>query len=1074
MGVVYKAVHLQLKRTVALKMILAGSHAAREQLARFRAEAEAVARLRHPNIVQIYEVGADHRFPFFALEFSDGGSLDRRLASTPQPPRQAAALLEKLARAMHAAHQCGVVHRDLKPGNVLLSRRTEAGTGPAGEARPADGLLSLDAFEPKISDFGLAKRLDDPAGYTASGFIVGTPSYMAPEQAQRQQIGPAADVHALGAILYEMLTGRPPFKGETLWDTLEQVCSREPVAPRQLQPRVPRDLEIICLKCLEKEPGRRYGSALELAEDLGRFLRREPIVARPVPTWERALKWARRQPTQAALAGAVVLALLAGTAGGVFYGLYKDQQEQLLRQQVERRRAVDDLWVRGQGDEASRRLDEAARSYDRALTTLDADPGAAPEGLRSQIATRLERVCRELTEREARRQARARADQFARLRDDILFQALDPTGREPEAGRGQVRRLAPAALAVWGVSGDGPPGAATRALEGYRAHLESSRQVAEVTAGCCEVLLVWADAQAQAEPAEDAPTRQAWASKALKLLETAEELRRAHGLPTPQAFHVRRAHCLQLLGDGQAAAAERDRAARMEPRTALDHFLGGLEACRRGDFRRGATACAEALRLEPGHFWAQYLEALCHLKAGEWADARDGFTACLARRRGFLWARLFRATALARQEQFHAAEEDFAQALHEATDSLERSVVLTNRSAFWVRQQRWNEARADLKEAISLRPSAYQAHANLAQVYRGLRQWDQAIQEWTRALELHLGDARLFQLRAQTYLDCDDRRSARSDFEQVITLESRDRNFKRLASAYVELGRLEHKDRQFDAALADFDKALRLRPGYAPAYRQRAQTLLALEDHARAGEALDRYFQTGGKSDAQVEKARGLIHARRGELLEAIEAYSRALRDRRDAETLGYRGWAYLQLVALRPALADFESALRLNPAHADSLCGRGQVRLLQGQVAEGLADAEKALAQGPRTARLLFNAACLYARAAGQAKGAYRGQSFAASYQAARYEERAVALLDEALEQVPAGRRRAFWRDTVQARSALVSLRGSSGMLRLERAYSPGKQAPHRQARSASEGTQPQARSASDGTHPRPGGSPR
>ncbi len=239
MGVVYKARQIALNREVALKMILSGAHAGEEEMARFQTEAEAIARLRHPGIVQIHEIGADEGRPFFSLEFCAGGSLERKLAGKPLPPREAADLVEQLARAMHAAHQAEVIHRDLKPANVLLA---------------ADGT-------PKITDFGLAKKLDE-AGQTHTGSVMGTPSYMAPEQAEgKKDIRPAADIYALGAILYKCLTGRPPFKAETTFDTILQVVSDEPIPPRQLNARVPRDLQTICLKCLHKEPRKRYPSA---------------------------------------------------------------------------------------------------------------------------------------------------------------------------------------------------------------------------------------------------------------------------------------------------------------------------------------------------------------------------------------------------------------------------------------------------------------------------------------------------------------------------------------------------------------------------------------------------------------------------------------------------------------------------------------------------------------------------------------------------------------------------------------------------------------------------------------------
>jgi hypothetical protein len=325
MGVVYKARHLGLKRTVALKMLLAGEYADEAERTRFRTEAEAVARLQHPHIVQVHEVGETGGRPFLAMEFVEGGSLSDRLAGGPLPPRDAARLLEALAGAMHLAHSRNVVHRDLKPANVLLAPASAGGLelAPAGGGGPGGGRPPAEPganWIPKITDFGLAKRLDE-AGQTQSGAILGTPSYMAPEQAagRGHDVGPAADVYALGAILYECLTGRPPFKGATFLETLEQVRGQEPVAPSSLQPRVPRDLETVCLKCLRKESEKRYPSARELADDLGRFLHGEPITARPVGTAERLVKWARRRPAVAALVLVSLLAVVSLAGGGAYF-----------------------------------------------------------------------------------------------------------------------------------------------------------------------------------------------------------------------------------------------------------------------------------------------------------------------------------------------------------------------------------------------------------------------------------------------------------------------------------------------------------------------------------------------------------------------------------------------------------------------------------------------------------------------------------------------------------------------------------------------------------------------------------
>jgi serine/threonine-protein kinase len=290
MGVVYRARQERLNRAVALKMILAGEHAPPEAAVRFLGEAEAVARLHHPNIVQVHAFGEHDGRPYLEMEYVAGGSLADRLDGTPWPAREAARVVETLARVMQEVHRLAIVHRDLKPANVLLT----------GDGRP------------KIADFGLAKWLDVESGLTRTDHVVGSPSYMAPEQAEGKAgaVGPAADVYALGAILYELLTGGPPFRAATALETLEQVKTAEPVTPRRLRPGLSRDLETICLKCLRKEPARRYDSASDLAEDLRRFGAGEPIRARPVVAWERAWRWCRREPAWATLAAALVAGFL--------------------------------------------------------------------------------------------------------------------------------------------------------------------------------------------------------------------------------------------------------------------------------------------------------------------------------------------------------------------------------------------------------------------------------------------------------------------------------------------------------------------------------------------------------------------------------------------------------------------------------------------------------------------------------------------------------------------------------------------------------------------------------------------
>ena len=287
MGVVYKAVQKKLNRPVALKTLLAGAYASETERTRFYREAEAVASLRHPHIVQVYDVGEVEGHPFYTMEFVPGGTLSQKVEGVPQDVRESADIIATLARTMHYAHQSGVVHRDLKPGNILVADQ---------------GLL-------KISDFGLALRLDGQSDLTMTGDRLGTPSYMAPEQVlgTRDSIGPAADIYSLGAMLYEMLTGHPPFRSETQLVAERRLMFEDPLPPSKINPKVPRDLATICLKCLHKQPRQRYESAGDLATDLDRFLRHEPIFARPTSRTERISRWVRRNP---ATSGLLVMALV--------------------------------------------------------------------------------------------------------------------------------------------------------------------------------------------------------------------------------------------------------------------------------------------------------------------------------------------------------------------------------------------------------------------------------------------------------------------------------------------------------------------------------------------------------------------------------------------------------------------------------------------------------------------------------------------------------------------------------------------------------------------------------------------
>ncbi len=340
MGIVYEARDEKLDCLVAIKTLAEGLRATPEQLERLRSEARAVARLRHPNIVAIHAIGEHDGQPYLSLEFVNGGSLADKLAQGPMPTRQAGELVGTLARAVHAAHQAGIVHRDLKPSNVLLT---------------ADGV-------PKVSDFGLAKIIGAESGRTLTGQVMGSPSFMAPEQAEgkSKQAGPPADIYALGAILYQALTAKPPFVGESELETLRMVASTEVVPPRRLRPDVPRDLETICLKCLEKEPQKRYSTAADLADDLHRFFDDRPISARPVRVLGQSWRWCRRNPKLAAVSAALAATVLVAIA--TFVGMtYRHNVE--LRAEVRRTQA--------KAEEARQNYQEARSAIQAMLKRLD-------------------------------------------------------------------------------------------------------------------------------------------------------------------------------------------------------------------------------------------------------------------------------------------------------------------------------------------------------------------------------------------------------------------------------------------------------------------------------------------------------------------------------------------------------------------------------------------------------------------------------------------------------------------------------------------------------------------------------
>jgi WD40 repeat protein/tRNA A-37 threonylcarbamoyl transferase component Bud32 len=468
MAVVYKARQTRLGRVVALKMIRAGNMADDLELTRLHTEAEAVARLQHAGIVQIHETGIYNGLPYLSLEYVEGGSLSSKLKGTPLPPAPAARLTILLARAVQAAHENGILHRDLKPDNIFLLANNDADGVPIEDR---DGNVSR--YWPKIGDFGLAKKVESPTAtaivpVTRTGVIMGTPSYMAPEQAagKNDELTPAVDVYALGAILYELLTGRPPFRSASALDTLLQVLHDDPVMPSELQPGTPHDLETICLKCLLKEPVRRYRTARELADDLQRYLDGLPIHARAVGRLERTWRWCKRNRAVAALVFAIFAVLFAGASVATYFAVraeqnasraasrQQDAEAARTRAELAEREKTDKLW---EAYLAQARAGRWSGRPGRRFDSLDALIRAA--GIRPSLELRNEAIaCLALTDT---RTGKVWDGMPAGSSAPALTATFDRYARSDDKGNVSVRRVEDDQEIV-SLVGGGKPAAALR------------------------------------------------------------------------------------------------------------------------------------------------------------------------------------------------------------------------------------------------------------------------------------------------------------------------------------------------------------------------------------------------------------------------------------------------------------------------------------------------------------------------------------------------------------------------------------------------------------------------------------
>jgi serine/threonine protein kinase/tetratricopeptide (TPR) repeat protein len=1000
MGVVYKAWHRQLNRMVALKMIVDGKHAQPEYLKRFLNEAQAEARLHHPNIVQIYDIGEDHGCPYVILEMLEGGTLADSLKRTTQPNRAAARLVETLASAVHQAHQAGIVHRDLKPANVLFDR---------------DGT-------PKIADFGLAKWFEVDQSQTQTqthtGEIMGTSSYMAPEQAQGDvhKIGPRTDIYALGAILYEVLTGRPPFKGASQLETLHQVVFDDVVPPSRIQPRIARDLETICLKCLQKEPQKRYGTALELADDLTRYLENKPIRARRTPLSERAVKWTRRRPVTAILLALSVVLAMALAGAGLWWREYAH---------VEKLRSdVDPALLEVQGLLKEEQWDDARVVVEKTLTLMRDEPRLADR--KNRALALLDQAIRGRAQQDVEAKAGQHYRHFVALRKEALFQQTRYNGLDSSASAAETRRVAREALDIFAA-----PGARGNWTLAVLPASLSDRERAEIKEGCYELLLILAEVM-------DSP------EEGLEFLARAARLD-----PTPRrAYLLRRAACLSRRGDAQGAEHARSEAEQIQPASALDHFLTGQERFNNRDPSAARQHFKTALRLQPDHFAAHCLTAVCCLQLNEPGEATPELTACLMLEPDFPWLYVLRGFALTliaaderneaarraptqegarradERPRFRAAEHDFEQASilleHQPADGL-RYELLIYRGFLRFQEGNLDTAAADLLAAVKLNDRDPRAFVTLARVEQDLGDPDEAIKYYGRAIEANRDFAPLYRGRADVDLGRHDltpeqRARALSNLDQAIAKAAPGDPV--VARDHTNRARLLHLEGRDQEALDACAAAVQAAPKYTRAHLLRLQILLDLKRYGDLLESCEALLAQGVTSP-ELYELRALVRAKQGQYADAIEDATKALGLRPDQTSLlTRRGQLYLITQAPTLALRDFNRAFELDPANSDALLGRAEVYVRRGDYHLAAADLETALEGSAPNAHLAYNAARIYMLAAQAAAPEVRRRTRDAVAQG--YEDRAVELVIEAIRLTPPERRAEFLRDQIQGDPAL------------------------------------------------------
>jgi serine/threonine-protein kinase len=813
MGIVFRAIHLRLNRPVAVKMMLAGSYAGLSEKARFQREAEAVAKLRHPNIVQVYDVGDVDGRSYFTMEFIEGGSLAKKLAGTPQPAKQAAQLVATLAGAMQAAHESGIVHRDLKPANVLLT---------------ADG--TPDSPTPKIADFGIARRLEGTEGpnLTLEGTPIGTASYMAPEQALGVTAAPAdlcarVDVYALGAILYESLTGRPPFRAATAAETVQQVISQEPAPPSRLNDKVPRDLETICLKCLHKEPGRRYASAAELADDLRRFGEGRPIQARPLGWGARFWRWCRRNPMAAALVATALVLVGVASGGGVWFVQQRaERRAEAAQRDLELRNEIGTAVAQAVNLRQGFHFHEARELLEQARQRLEP---AGPDDLRRQAE-----------------QCRADLD-LAELLDAARLARLQAAA--VVGGRFDPARVEPQYASAFAEAGLGREGDDSEAVA---ARVRESAVRAEIVAALDDWASITPDRgrrawllavarKADPDPARDRLRQPELWEDGVRLTRLARELSVAEVSPQLAAALGR----VALESGGDVVALLTTAQARFPHNFWLNFELGAaLHKTRRLDEALGYGRAALALR--PSTSAANnsvgfYLRAL-----GRVDEAIDYYRQALRLDPRYAVAHNNLGAALQSKGRLDDAVDHFQQALRIDPGF---AVAHNNLGDTLYTKGRVDEAIDHFQQAVRLDPQNAVDHNNLGVALLARGRLDEALGQFEEAVRIDPSNASAhtnlgFILRAKGRVD-----EAIDHHQLAVRLDPK------LAAAHFNLGGALRAKGRLDEAIEQFQQALGIKPSFAVAHFSLADALRA---KGRLEEAID-HLQQAVQHDPKLSGA---------------------------------------------------------------------------------------------------------------------------------------------------------------------------------------------------------------------------